>query len=437
MKRHTPLCFLLLATLLLASCSSYVDISNSQSHFQNTNYSQAFLDLEQQAPSLLKAQGPIILNYDLGMLARLNKSYKDSNNYLSESERLIREAYTQSITANVASFIVNDNTKAYSGEDYEDIYINVFKALNYLHQGEAESALVELNRSIEKQAFLRQKYEKQVEQVASYREKQGLGSVEGQSYATSFSTSALANYLSAIVAEGLGEENTRYYAMNQVRHAFASQPALYPFPLPSSAAEDPQNVENGLGRLHVVGFTGQAPVKEERIESIYVSYANRAKIAYPVLVGRPSQVQAIEVSVNGSRVQRLERIESIKDIAVDTFRAKSELAKLKAITRAMAKAIGIAAYDAAAMEDNQVTAAEELLGWIFRIARDVSESADIRSTHFLPSEAWIGYIDLSPGTYTVEISFLNASNRILHQEVLPNQVVRADAVNLTETFCPY
>jgi len=46
-KRHTPLCFLLLATLLLASCSSYVDISNSQSHFQNTNYSQAFLDLEQ------------------------------------------------------------------------------------------------------------------------------------------------------------------------------------------------------------------------------------------------------------------------------------------------------------------------------------------------------------------------------------------------------
>lgn len=141
--------------------------------------------------------------------------------------------------------------------------------------------------------------------------------------------------------------------------------------------------------------------------------------------------------MNGSRVQRLERIESIKDIAVDTFRAKSELAKLKAITRAMAKAIGIAAYDAAAMEDNQVTAAEELLGWIFRIARDVSESADIRSTHFLPSEAWIGYIDLSPGTYTVEISFLNASNRILHQEVLPNQVVRADAVNLTETFCPY
>lgn len=437
MNRYTPLCFLLLVTLLLSGCSSRIDISNAQSQYLNSNYSQAFLDLEQQAPSVLKAQGPIILNYDLGMLARLNKAYKDSNNYLSESERLIREAYTQSITANVASFIVNDNTKAYTGEDYEDIYLNVFKALNYLHQGEEESALVELNRSIEKQAFLKQKYEKQVEQVASYREKQGLGSVEGQSYASSFSTSALANYLSAVVAEGMGEENTRYYAMNQVRHAFASQPALYAFPLPSTAAEDPQKVESGMGRLHVVGFTGQAPLKEERVESIYVSYANRAKIAYPVLVGRPSQVQAIEISVDGNRVQRLERIESIKDIAIDTFRATSELAKLKAVTRAMAKAIGIAAYDAAALEDNQVTAAEELLGWIFRIARDVSESADVRSTHFLPSEAWVGYLDLQPGTYTVELSFLNASGRVLHQEILPNQVVRENGVNLVETFCPY
>ncbi|NCC88729.1 MAG: hypothetical protein EOM01_00050 [Spirochaetia bacterium] len=437
MNRYTPLCFLLLVTLLLSGCSSRIDISNAQSQYLNSNYSQAFLDLEQQAPSVLKAQGPIILNYDLGMLARLNKAYKDSNNYLSESERLIREAYTQSITANVASFIVNDNTKAYTGEDYEDIYLNVFKALNYLHQGEEESALVELNRSIEKQAFLKQKYEKQVEQVASYREKQGLGSVEGQSYASSFSTSALANYLSAVVAEGMGEENTRYYAMNQVRHAFASQPALYAFPLPSTAAEDPQKVESGMGRLHVVGFTGQAPLKEERVESIYVSYANRAKIAYPVLVGRPSQVQAIEISVDGNRVQRLERIESIKDIAIDTFRATSELAKLKAVTRAMAKAIGIAAYDAAALEDNQVTAAEELLGWIFRIARDVSESADVRSTHFLPSEAWVGYLDLQPGTYTVELSFLNASGRVLHQEILPNQVVRENGVNLAETFCPY
>lgn len=437
MNRHTPLCFLLLVTLLLSGCSSRIDISNAQSQYLNSNYSQAFLDLEQQAPSVLKAQGPIILNYDLGMLARLNKAYKDSNNYLSEAERLIREAYTQSITANVASFIVNDNTKAYTGEDYEDIYLNVFKALNYLHQGEEESALVELNRSIEKQAFLKQKYEKQVEQVASYREKQGLGSVEGQSYASSFSTSALANYLSAVVAEGMGEENTRYYAMNQVRHAFASQPALYAFPLPSTAAEDPQKVESGMGRLHVVGFTGQAPLKEERVESIYVSYANRAKIAYPVLVGKPSQVQAIEVSVDGNRVQRLERIESIKDIAIDTFRASSELAKLKAVTRAMAKAIGIAAYDAAALEDHEVTAAEELLGWVFRIARDVSESADVRSTHFLPSEAWVGYLDLQPGTYTVELSFLNASGRVLHQEILPNQVVRENGVNLAETFCPY
>lgn len=169
------LCLLLLCPTLFLGCSSYVDLSSSQMHIMQGHYDKAYQNLQMQAPSLLKAQGPIIVNYDLGMLARLNKNYQESNNLLSESERLIREAYTQSITANIASFIVNDNTKAYQGEEYEDIYLNLFKALNFLALGQEESALVELNRSMEKQALLKQKYEQYRKQVRDYASQQGLG----------------------------------------------------------------------------------------------------------------------------------------------------------------------------------------------------------------------------------------------------------------------
>ena len=428
--------FLLLASLLLAGCSSYVDISTAQNHFQRAEYAKAFTSLEQKASSVLKSQGPIILNYDLGLLARLSNRYDASNNFLSESERLIWEAYTQSITANIASFLVNDNTRAYQGEEYEDIYVNVFKALNYLHLGQSESALVELRRSIEKQANLKQKYEQQVQKVSSYTDAQGLSSIETASYASSFSTSALSQYLSAIVAQKLGEENTFHYSINQAKHAFASQPNLFNFAMPKAFNIENDPLPDTKGRVHLISFTGQAPTKVERRESIRVSSNNYAQIAYPVLTGKPSSIDRVRVSIQGGSTQHLEKIESISNIAIDTFKAKSELIRLKAVTRAMAKAVGIALYDAYTEKDDTVTLAEELLGLIFRIAQNVSESADVRTVHFLPSLSWVGYVDLAPGTYTFRYDFLHSSGRVVHSHEVSNVKIEAKRVHLVEAHSP-
>jgi len=427
---------LLMLIVLMSGCTSFMDMSATQSLYKGAKYQGAYESLLLEAPSLLKKQGPIIVNYDLGILSRLVGNYTDSNNYLSESERLIWEAYTESVSGNIASFLVNDNTKAYQGEEYEDMYLNVFKALNYMHLGETEAALVELNRSIEKQTFLRQKYEQYEQQMTEYAREEGLDAPAVQTYATSFSTSALSNYLSASVAQALGEKNTLHYAIDQVRHAFSSQPSLYPFPLPSVVKLEEDPFPQDKGRLQLVSFSGQSPLKEERVERVYVSSFNRAKIAYPVLVGGSSQVQAVRVSIEGQPMIPLQRIESISNIAIDTFRAKSELIKMKAITRAMAKAVGIALYDEYAAQDNNVTAGEELLGMIFRIARDATESADVRSTHFLPSEAWVGYVDLPEGTYTINTEFLNASNQVLHRSPGKTVQVQAGSLHVAEAFCP-
>ncbi len=427
--------FLLLSLVLFTSCSSYVNLNSTQAYFKRADFPLAYQNLQLQAPNLLKAQGPIIMNYDMGVLARLTSQYTDSNNYLSNSERLIQEAYTESITANIASFLVNDNTKEYQGEDYEDMYLNVFKALNYLHMGDTEGALVELNRSIEKQAFLKQKYEQYEDRVYAYANDNGLDTSSGTTYATSFATSALSNYLSAAVAQALGEANTVHYASNQVRHAFDSQPGLYPFPLPSEASLEEQAFPTDKGRVQIVSFSGQAPVKQQRVERVHVSAFNFAKIAYPVLVGIPSRIQAVRITISNGKSFKLERIESISNVAIDTFKAKSELIRLKAVVRSMAKAVGVAAYDAYTQKDNEVTFAEELLGMIFRIANDVSEQADIRSTHFLPAEAWVGYIDLPQGNYDITYEFLNVSGKTIYT-TSEDLAVRNGQLTLAEAYCP-
>lgn len=422
--------------LMLSGCTSFMDLSATQSLYKGAQYQGAYESLLLESPSLLKKQGPIIVNYDLGILAHLSGNYKESNTYFNESERLIWESYTESVSENIASFLVNDNTKAYQGEAYEDMYLNVFKALNYMHLGETEAALVELNRSIEKQTFLRQKYEQYEKQVSEYARNEGLDTPAIQTYATAFSTSALSNYLSASVAQFLGEENTLHYAIDQVHHAFSSQPSLYPFPIPSVVAIEKDPFPKEKGRVQLVSFSGQSPLKEERVERVYISRYNRAKIAYPVLVGVASQVQAVRVSIEGQGVFPLQKIESISNIAIDTFRMKSELIKMKAITRAMAKSVGIALYDDYAAQDDNVTAEEELLGIIFRIAQNVTESADVRSTHFLPSDAWVGYVDLPEGTYTITTEFLNASNQVLHRSSEKTIQVQAGTLHLAEAYSP-
>ena len=441
MKKFTFQLMLVCILVLTTGCSSVIDISNTQNLYRSGNFNSAYESLLAKQDMIIKSQGLIVMGLDAGLLSRLNGEYKHSNELLSDAERRIQEAYTESLTANISSFIVNDNTKAYQGEDYEDIYINVFKALNYIHLEQGESALVELRRSIEKQSLLKQKYEQQTRKVIDYAEKQGIDKATSNTYSSSFSSSALANYLTMVAARGIGDSNTFSYALDQISRSFATQEKLYPFPLPSSLQQEQMKLPEGKARLHVVAFNGLAPEKKEAVESIYVSRNNYAKIAYPILVGRHSEVQSIKVTLDDGTSFFLEKLESISGIAIDTFKAKSDVTRLKAITRSMIKAIGIAIYDGVAEEKAQknnttVSVAEELLGWVFKIASNVSESADVRSSHFLPSTAWVGATTLNPGVYDMKIEFRNNSGRTLHTQHISRYEVTESGINLKEAVCP-
>ncbi|MFA6680867.1 MAG: hypothetical protein WCS35_02455, partial [Sphaerochaeta sp.] len=360
-----PVLFLV---LLLGGCSSAIDISNTEKLYRQGNFSAAYASLLSKRSSIIQKQGSLIMDMDAGLLSRLQGEHALSNEQLSSSERKIQEAYTQSLTANLASFIVNDNTREYQGEAYEDIYINIFKALNYLHLGREESALVELTRSMEKQSLLKQKYETEARKVATYANNKGIGSDGVETYSTSFSSSALANYLSMVVARGIGDDNLFWFSLNQVERSFQTQPFLYPFARPSSIAEEVQAIPENMGRLNIVAFNGLAPQKQEVVEAVYVSRYNYAKIAYPVLVERRSPIQRISVTLDDGQRFQLEKIESISAIAIDTFKTSSSLARLKAVTRSTLKALGIAIYDNVTSQDEPQTAGEEFLSLIMKIA---------------------------------------------------------------------
>jgi hypothetical protein len=423
----------LLITILVTSCVSYVDLSSTDAYLRRGQYIKAYDSLESSLGRLAAAQGPLIASYDLGMLARLTGDWKRSNELLSDAEQRIRDAYTRSITASIASFIVNDNTEEYAGENYEDIYLNLFKALNYLHLGQYESSLVEIRRMIEKQSVLQERYERQVDQVRRYASSNHIRQVDLPAQATSFTTSALANYLGVIIASHLDEQTTIDYSYNQIRHAFESQTKLYPFPLPGTVhtlkSDDPDSV-------HLIAFTGRFPLKEERMDFIHVSPYNTAKIAYPVLQPIPSAIASVRVLVDGEIITDLERIESFSLVAQDAFQSKSDLLYAKANMRAISKALGIGIWDTITEDKSgKEGVLYDLLGVVFRVGRDLTESADLRSTHYLPANAWVGKINLKEGSYTIEVEYLNRNKQVIHIERF-KRTIDPKTINLLESYSP-
>lgn len=426
----------LLLVFLLGGCSSVIDISNTEKLYMQGNFSAAYTSLLCKRESIIKQQGSLIMDMDAGLLSRLDGQYKLSNEQLSSSERKIREAYTESVTANLASFIVNDNTRDYQGEAYEDIYINVFKALNYLHLGEQESALVELNRSMEKQTLLKQKFETQAKKVTKYANEKGIENINMETYSIAFSSSALANYLGMVVARGIGDENLSQYSFAQVQHSFQTQPTLYPFAIPNSLNLECEPIPEQKGRLNLVAFNGLSPQKHEAVDAVYVSRNNYAKIAYPVLVERRSPIQRVVVSLDNGTSFQLEKIESLSSIAIETFKASSSLARLKAVTRSTLKALGIAIYDSVTSQDKTQTVGEELLSLMMKLFNYASESADVRSSHFLPATAWVGAVNLEPGEYTLQVAFQDQGGRTIYTQTIPKAKVKTSGTNLIEAICP-
>ncbi|HCC38162.1 MAG TPA: hypothetical protein DEQ14_11440, partial [Treponema sp.] len=66
-----------------------------------------------------------------------------------------------------------------------------------------------------------------------------------------------------------------------------------------------------------------------------------------------------------------------------------------------------------------------------KVAIDASEGADIRMSRYFPDKAYIGGIDLDPGTYSITINFYSGAEIIASEEY--NDVnVEAGKLNLIE-----
>lgn len=127
----TLLAFSALLVLQLIGCATY---GNGVDKALQSAQKGEYLEAEQSMAAALTPTGVdrLLYNMELAILKNLQGQYQESNQLLENAERIAEDLEVTSISNSIAAFMTNPRNGDYGGADFEKIFINYYKALNYM-----------------------------------------------------------------------------------------------------------------------------------------------------------------------------------------------------------------------------------------------------------------------------------------------------------------
>ena len=406
--------FLVLASLLGCGISRELTATVDELNAKG-EYTQARVYVEEHAKDYGK-RNRLLYQLDRGMLAFSAGEFREAIQAFEEAELIMDELYTISLSQEATTFLINDNTAPYRGEDFESVMVNLFLALSYANLSQIEEALVEARKVDSKLTAINLQYSES--QKNGYQEDpfarllMGILYEMGQSnddlndayisyslalqgYEAEYQRFGLAipdmlveNALST--AEFMGEEEEK-----RLRERFPTQQYL---PL----VERKEKAE--VFGLHL---NGRAPVKEADLVVLPMPDGFLVKLAFPGYKPVPRKIvgarfYAKPLEDDTAFQANFSMAEPIGKIAKENLEDRKGRIVVKTIARVTAKYLAVKAAQQAAREAggrDYGALAGFLTGITGNILAFASEEPDLRSWRTLPAEILISKLTLEPGTY--------------------------------------
>ena len=392
---------------------------------------------------------------DAGLANHYAGAFDTSNVRLTQAEEAAEELFTKSISRAAASLLLNDNALAYSGEDYEILYTNLFKALNYISLGKFDDAFVEIRRANLKLELLEQKYADAASEYQRGLEEDTLDiEMPYEVKKVRFNNSAFARYLSMHIYAADGQYDDAQIDWRGLKDAFTSQPHVYNFSMPDVKYGSRDNAI-----VSIVAMVGLSPVKDalnlrirtdKDLDLVQVLYDGAGrdneeyghfpapisedyyfKFAIPIIVTRPSEIDFVRVIVDGTPLGELQLLEDVSRVAEETFEAKRSLIYIRSVIRAIAK--GLLSHELKKKADTGGVG-----GWLKKAAIDVGqdliENADLRCSRLLPGKILVGDFEFEPGIYDFAIEFYDNDGNLIDQVEFPDYRVKRYRLNMLQAF---
>ena len=462
MKKGQTALISLIFALLFVSCS-YVSTNNV--FFEETtqkvysgNYTGAINSVINAKEEVYQLKDRVMYYLDLGMLYHYDGQYKLSNQLLTQAERAIEELYTKSVSKAALSLVLNDNAMDYGGEEYEDIYLNFFKALNYINLDNTSDAFVEIRRLNGKLDVLEDKYAELGSRMNTSKD----AKIEIKTGKNKFYNSAMARYLSILLHRNSHDWGNVRIDNKKFDSAWKTQADVYNFVKPDLSVSLDKKADS---RLNLFCFSGKSPEKRSRTwwirtwnDHIFVGSSKEAlsgekvsnyfdmiywkdvtdnlffKFEIPVMQNRASAIDRIQVMIDGVKHAPV-LLENIDNVASSTFELKKNLIYLKTIIRTVSK--GLLTKQGKDKIDEQVN--NELFASLLNLGADLAvaatEQADLRISHYFPKLAHIAEIHLPAGEHTLEVQYLNKYGNVVYSDNRGTIQITNDKLNLVESFC--
>lgn len=436
---------LLLPVVLLAltGCATYSDsFSVIKRDLSKRHYDAALLEIEKESKS---TNDRVLYLLNKGMVLRMKRDFAGSNEALEAAKTEMDRLYAASVTENTLSVIVNDATVSYAGDDYEQVLVHLYMALNYLELGLPNEARVEaLQIDVESRA------------------------IAEKHPGSKFTEDALSRYLTGLIYEDLGEWSDAMIAYRKAYEAYKKYQLNYHVAMPEMLKLDLLRLakRQGLdeevaqyqkefnlpppapssdaptqdGELVFILSSGLAPIKRSRTVTILANGSRTmatgpgqaggtagsmpisVSIALPHYESQPNRVMGARLSAQGKQAatQTMENIDAIARASLD---ARMPAITARTVARAVTKAVLQKSVDQASSNNrnNDLAAVGSLL---VRVAAVATERADTRSWLTLPASVQLARLPQPAGTYNITVDLLGAGGQVIASLAYPGIVIR-------------
>ncbi len=430
----------LIGASALTGCATY---SSSFGVVQRDLAAQEYDDALQQIEKQSRSKTDRVLYLlNKGMVLRMKGDLAGSTEAFEAASAEIERLYAVSVSENALSFMVNDATVSYSGEDYEQVLLHIYLALNYLQLGRPDDARVE---ALQVDLKLRQIGER----------------VPG----SQFTEDAFSRYLTGLIYDERGEWSDAMIAYRKAYEAYKKYQTNFGEEMPpmlkddllrlsqqegltdefrryrkefgiSSQALDAPTPPGQEGELVFVLSNGLAPIKREQsINTVDPATGTLVRIALPYYQSRHNSVVRARITAGTSHADT-ELVEDIDAIARKSLESHMPAIMARSIARAVVKAAAVNA--AKRRGNNRNNEAAAALGELaLQVAAVATERADTRSWLTLPANIQLARLPLPPGSYTVKVDLLGANGETVASREIPGVVIsKAHKTYLTQHWIP-
>ena len=338
------------------------------------------------------------------MLRRINDDFIGSNQSLEVAKQAIEKLYGTSVTENLAAVTINDTSRGYEGDRYEQLLLHAYMAMNYIQLGQLDDARVEMLQA----------NVKMMEWGDKPQEDAFLRYLEGMIYENLGELdNALISYRKAYVAyKGMADSLNAYHFIpvtlqKDLLRLLAQQDSVTEYETYRSEFDrldfEPIKDSDQFGELIVILNNGLAPIRTNAVVPIFSRQVQQnLHIAFPVYREPRKRLYPAKVQVD-NRHYPLEKVEDVDVLA----RRALDAAMPKIMARATARAV--------VKYNTQHTAQEKdpLAGFLMTVTNLITENADTRSWTTLPQEIQLQRMVLPVGKHPVEIQLLGADGLVI------------------------